>query len=105
MATNKGECGIQQAVFNKFRFSDDDIQIFPDGIMALTESGTIKLLSILSNKVKAAPDMYEALTDFPNPLIRGEFTLEQAQKLLKAWRDKYWYKVLAKAEGKENDGN
>ena len=49
---------------------------------------------------EANSDMYEALTDFPNPLISGNFTLAQAQELIKAWRDKYWYKVLDKAEGR-----
>ena len=78
----------------------DEVGLYPQYIIG-DKIGNIAYVYGITNAylIVAAPDMHEALTDFPNPLIRGEFTLEQAQKLLKAWRDKYWYKVLAKAEG------
>ena len=90
----KGEWEIQQVVFDKFRFSNDDFQIFPDEVMALTESGTIKLLSILPPKYKAAPAMYKALKEAEQHLIMAGCKPDSyARRNIK--------QVLAKAERSE----
>ncbi len=54
---------IKDSVFNKFRFSENDIQVFPDGVRALTESGVMKLINSLPSKVMAFDEMVEALKD------------------------------------------
>ena len=68
-----GNNEIQRAVFEKFRFKRDDIQPFPDGVMALTESGTLKFYAILSDKSKAAPALYEALEVILKESEKGEY--------------------------------
>ncbi len=93
------EAILSEIIFNRFRFNQNDIETFPDKVMALTDSGAAKLVDILPFKYKAAPDMYEAL----KALIEAyNIETEDADEI--RYLPEYWQKAvvaLNKVEGKK----